>query len=397
MSRKIVDVRTYLVSGEGEGGDYHVQPKGHWIIDTTISNPMSAYAEYKDSRTSWGIGALGSILVEVEDEQGNIGVSTGFGGEPACYLIEKHFKRFIVGQETHNLNLMWDQMFRASMFYGRKGIPLAAISVVDLAVWDLLGIERQEPVWAMIGGKVRDEISFYCTGPRPEEAKKMGFWGGKVPLPYGPSDGHVGIRKNVEFLATHRETVGPDFPLMVDCYMSLTVPYIIELAKACEHININWWEEVLHPDDNDGYKLIKQAHPDKKFTTAEHEYSRYGFRQLITDRAVDIIQPDVMWLGGMTELLKVSAMAAAYDLAVVPHGSGPYSSHFVITQTHSHFCEYIANSPDGKSVMPVFGNLFIGEELPVDGKIGLSDKPGFGMTLNPEAALKRYISMDERG
>ena len=131
---KIVDVRAYLVSGKGEGGDYHDQPQGHWIVDTMIANPMSAYPAYKTSRTTWGIGVLGSILVEIEDEKGNVGIATGFGGEPACYLIEKHFSRFLIGQSAHNLNLIWDQMFRASMYYGRKGLPLAAISVVDLAL-----------------------------------------------------------------------------------------------------------------------------------------------------------------------------------------------------------------------------------------------------------------------
>ena len=245
----------------------------------------------------------------------------------------------------------------------------------------------------MIGGKVREELRFYCTGPRPDLAKEQGFWGGKVPLPYGPADGADGIRKNVEFLAGHREAVGPEYPLMIDCYMALNVPYAIEVAEAAKHLNINWWEEVLHPDDSAGYREIKAAHPTLKWTTGEHEYSRYGFRDLIVNRHVDIIQPDVMWLGGMTELLRVSAMAAAYDLAVVPHGSGAYSSHFVVSQPHSQFCEYIANSPDGSKVLPVFGSLFLNEQVPENGRLAVEDTPGFGLTLNPDAQLTRYKSM----
>ena len=112
--------------------------------------------------------------------------------------------------------------------------------------------------------------------------------------------------------------------------------YAIQLAKKCEDLNINWWEEVLHPDDIDGFKIIKQAHPDKKWTTGEHEYTRYGFRQLIESKSIDILQPDVMWVGGMTELLKISAMAAAYDLPVVPHGSG-HIHHIFFSQPHSPF------------------------------------------------------------
>ena len=381
MSEKIYikDVRTYITSKKS-GGDYHLQEEGHWISDTVIANPMSPYPEYKQTRTSWGIGVLGSVIVEIELSNGIVGVASGLGGKPASWLIQNHFKRFLINQNPKNLNLIWEHMFRASQFYGRKGITVCAISVIDLAIWDALGILRNEPVMEMIGGKVRDEIHFYCTGPNPVAVKKMGFWGSKVPLPFGPADGHEGLEKNYNYLKKHRESVSKDFPLMVDCFMSLNVQYAIQLAKRCEDLNINWWEEVLHPDDIDGYKQIKRAHPDKKWTTGEHEYTRYGFRQLIETKSIDILQPDVMWVGGMTELLKISAMAAAYDLPVVPHGSGPYSSHFIFSQPHSPFCEYIAASPDGKSVIPMFP-YFEGEQLPINGKVQIPNEPGFGMKL----------------
>lgn len=280
-------------------------------------------------------------------------------------------------------------MYRASMFYGRKGLPVAVISVIDLAIWDLLGKIRNEPVYKLIGGTTRKRLNFYCTGPEPAAAKAMGFSGAKVPLPYSPGEGPEGMRKNVEFLRKHREAVGPDFPLRVDCYMSLNVPYTIELAERCKALDIDWWEECLSPDDFDGQALLKRAHPTLKFTTGEHEFSRYGFRKLIEGRHVDILQPDVMWVGGLTELLKVSAMAAAYDIPVVPHASGPYSYHFVVSQSHSPFQEYLANSPDGKSVMPVFGNLFTNEPIPTRGYLDVTelDRPGFGLEINPSAPL----------
>jgi L-alanine-DL-glutamate epimerase-like enolase superfamily enzyme len=295
----------------------------------------------------------------------------------------------IVIQDPRDTNHLFEQMYRASMFYGRKGLPVAVISVIDLAIWDLLGKIRNEPVYKMIGGATRERLDFYCTGPEPAAAKEMGFFGAKVPLPYGPGEGVEGLKKNVEFLTKHRESVGPDFPLMVDCYMSLNVPYTIEVVKATEHLNLNWWEECLSPDDSDGFEQIKRAHPRMKFTTGEHEYSRYGFRKLIEGRNLDILQPDVMWVGGMTELLKVAAMAAAYDIPVVPHASGPYSYHFVVSQANSPFQEYLANSPDGKSVLPVFGNLFLNEPIPSKGYLDVKtlDLPGFGLELNPNAGL----------
>jgi hypothetical protein len=268
-SPDIVDVRAYLVEGSGDGGDYHRQKGGHWIIDSLIANPMSGYAVYKDSRTSWGIDALGSIVVEIEDDKGNVGVATGFGGPPACFIIEKHLRRFLIGADPRDLNRLWDQMFRASMFYGRKGVTMAAISVVDLALWDLVGQIRQEPVYKMIGGRTKPDIAFYCTGPRPEACRRMGFFGGKVPLPHGPADGVAGIKANVAFLAAHRAAVGPDFPLMVDCYMALDVRYAIDVAHACRDLDIHWWEEVLHPDDFDGYKHLRAALPTVKWTTGD--------------------------------------------------------------------------------------------------------------------------------
>lgn len=186
---------------------------------------MSKYEEYRKSRTSFGINVLGSFLVEIEASDGTVGFATGFGGPPACWLVAQHFKRFLIGADPRNTNKLWDQMFNASMFYGRKGLPIAVISVIDLAIWDLLGKVRQEPVYKLIGGNMREEISFYCTGPEPTATKSMGFWGSKVPLPYCPEEGKAGLLKNIEFLRKHRESVGPDYPIMVDCWMSLNVSW----------------------------------------------------------------------------------------------------------------------------------------------------------------------------
>ncbi|KIY52787.1 enolase C-terminal domain-like protein [Fistulina hepatica ATCC 64428] len=385
----IKEVNTYLIDSVGDGGDYHNVVKGHWLIDSPISTPMSRYADYKTSRVQWGINVLGSFCVELVSSTGVKGFATGFGGPPACWLVHKHFERFLIGKDPRDTNLLTEQMFRASMFYGRKGLTVAVISVVDLALWDLIGKIRGEPVYKMIGGATRDTLKFYCTGPQPAAAKANGFWGGKVPLPYCAEDGQEGLRKDIEFLRKHREEVGPDFPLMVDCYMSLNVQYAIELVEKTKDLNINWWEEVLHPDDVEGFALLKRAHPTMKFTTGEHEYTKYGFRRLIENRNIDILQPDIMWVGGLTELLKISAQAAAYDIPVVPHASGPYSYHFVVSQNNAPFQEYLANSPDGKSVKPVFGGLFLNEPLPINGEIALSElgKPGFGLELNSQIKL----------
>jgi L-rhamnonate dehydratase len=389
QSFRIKDLRVYTMKPAAKAGTYFKPGEDkHWLVDSLISNPMSGYAKYKEKRSSWGIGVLGALVVEIETEEGVVGVATGSGGAPAAWLIKNHFARFVVGEDARNINRIWDEMFRASLTYGRKGLPIMAVSAVDLALWDLVGKVRGEPVYNLIGGMSRDEISFYCTSPEPGAVKAMGFWGAKVPLPHSPFDGEEGLRANVEFLKRHRVAVGPDFPLMVDCYMSLNVPYAIQLAEACKLINITWWEEVLPPDDVEGYRQIRQAHPTLKWTTGEHEYSRYGFRRLIEERLLDILQPDVMWVGGLTETLRIAAHASAYDIPIVPHGSGPYSYHFIASQTGPAFCEYVAASPDGKSILPVFGDLFVGEALPENGKLKISDAPGFGMELADRGMLE---------
>ncbi len=389
---RIRDVRVYTTAPNADGGTYFKPGNaGHWLVDSLISNPMSGHPAYRAKRSSWGVGVLGSLVVEIEAEDGTVGVAAGSGGHPAAWLIRHHFSRFLIGQDARNINLIWDQLYRSSLPYGRKGLPIMAISAVDLALWDLVGKVRGEPVYNLIGGKSRDEIALYCTGPDAAAIKAMGFWGAKVPLPEGPHDGEAGLHRNLAFLTRQRDAVGPGFPLMVDCYMSLDVPYAIRLAEACKHLDIYWWEEVLSPDDTEGYAQIKQAHPTLKWTTGEHEYTRYGFRQLIEKRLLDIVQPDVMWVGGLTELLRIAAHASAYDVPVIPHGSGPYSYHFIASQTGPAFCEYVAASPDGLSIQPVFGTLFTGEQTPLNGKLRLSDAPGFGMVLADPTILVAVV------
>lgn len=206
---------------------------------------------------------------------------------------------------------------------------------------------------------------------------------------------------------------------MLDCYMALSAPYVtrsnlgsacvasmhhaargsryaIRLAKALEPHGLKWMEEFLHPDDYDGYKEVKRALADCAVltTTGEHEYSRYGFRKLIADRAVDILQPDITWLGGMTEARRVVAMAAAYDIPVIPHGSSVYSYHLQFAFHNCPVAEFINLSPNADEITPYFGGLFPDEPLPKDGFIELPDRPGFGVTLNRDGLFRPFARTD---
>src|SRR5262249_34271225 len=194
----IADVRAYVPTSGREAGDYHAQPGHHWIVDSLIANPMSKYPAYRERRTSWGIDALGGLVVEIETESGEVGIGISHGGDAAGILIERHFSRFLIGSDPRDVERLWDQLWRASLYYGRKGLAICAISAVDLALWDLCGKLRQEPVYKLLGGETKDAIPCYVTGIQPARYKELGFVGAKLPLPHGPADGIAGLNANVE-------------------------------------------------------------------------------------------------------------------------------------------------------------------------------------------------------
>src|SRR5215472_12409116 len=388
MSRpKIKHVRAFTV--RGGGADYHDQGEGHWI-DDHIATPMSRYPEYRQSRQSFGINVLGTLVVEIEAENGVTGFAVTTGGEPACFIVEKHLARFLEGRDPAEVEKIWDQMYFSTQYYGRKGLVINAISGVDLALWDLLGRLRGEPVYQLLGGKVRDELVFYATGARPDIAKELGFIGGKLPLHHGPAEGEEGLARNIAMIADMRAKVGPDFWLMLDCWMSLDLNYAIRLAQRAQGYGLKWIEEALSPDDYWGYAELKRNTPvGMLVTTGEHEATRWGFRMLLEMGCCDVIQPDVGWCGGITELVKISALADAHQALLVPHGSSVYSYHFVITRHNSPFAEFLMMAPKADQVVPMFTPLLLDEPVPVNGRMKVPDRPGFGVRLNPECALVR--------
>jgi L-rhamnonate dehydratase len=391
-SQTIKQVRAYTL--RGGGADYHDQSDGHWI-DDHISTPMSKYPEYRQSRRSFGINVLGTLVVEVEASDGTVGFAVTTGGEPGAFIVEKHLARFIEGARVTDVEKIWDQMYQSTLYYGRKGIVLNTLSAVDLALWDLMGKLREEPVHQLLGGAVRNELQFYATGARPDLAKQMGFIGGKLPLQHGPAEGEEGLRRNLEKLAHMRAQVGPDFWLMYDCWMSLDLNYATRLAHAAADFGLKWIEEALPPDDYWGYAALRKSMPaGMMVSTGEHEATRWGFRLLLEMGCCDIIQPDVNWCGGLTELVKISALADAHGALVVPHGSSVYSYHFVITRHNSPFAEFLMMAPKADEVVPMFNPLLLDEPIPQQGRMSVNqlDKPGFGVRLNPECMLMRPYS-----
>src|ERR1019366_2963157 len=268
---------------------------------------MSIYPRYREKRSSW-YGPMTSAIIAIDSDEGIQGLGVVGGGKAklAPTIIEEQLKTLLIGQNPFDTELLWEQMFRASQFYGRKGAAIEVISGIDLALWDLVGKAVKQPVYNLVGGKTKEKIPVYVTGNLTERHLAEGFRHVKLALPHGPADGADGLRKNIELVERTRKLI-PDGDIMLDCYMALDVPYAVKLAKAVSEFRLLWMEEPVPPDQPDGYRRIKDAVPELLITGGEHEFTRYGFRDLIEKKAVDILQPDIYRAGGLSELKKIAA------------------------------------------------------------------------------------------
>ncbi|MET0693901.1 MAG: L-rhamnonate dehydratase [Propionibacteriaceae bacterium] len=366
----------------------------HWRT-TKVANPMTKYPEFRDSRAA-STGPVGGqvVVVEVESASGHVGVATTNGGLISAAIIELHLAAMIVDQSPMAHERLWDRMFHSTLAFGRKGVVLHAISGVDLAVWDLHGRIAGEPVYALLGGPLHDSIPTYATGPSAANIAELGFWGAKLPLTFGPSEGEEGFRRNVQRARDAREAVGPDFPLLYDCWMALDVDYAVRLAWALEPLGFRWLEEPLVPDDYAGHaELRRRMPPTMTLNTGEHEYTAAGHK-LLCEAGVDIVQPDPAWCGGLTELRRIATVATAYGKRVIPHVGGQHAYHWLLTYPQMFLAEFPVMQGRCDSILPQHAPLMLGETLPVDGHIRPSDAPGFGLELDPLIELDRPITLD---
>ncbi len=385
---RIVQVRASVIASGGV--DPAERADAHWL-DGRMATPMSRYRGY-ETTASFGLDTYATFLVEVETDTGVVGVGLSHGGVPACFIVERHLARFVEGQDPTRIGLIWDQLWRSTLHYGRKGLVVNALSAVDLALWDLAGRLRDEPVHELLGGAVHDQLAFYATGPRPDLAERHGFIGGKLPLRHGPADGADGLRDNVAAVAAMRALVDDDFFLALDCWMGLDLAYATALAHAIAPYGVAWVEECLPPDDYWGYaELRRRLPPGMALTTGEHEAGLQGFRLLIDMGCCDAVQPDLRWCGGLTEALRIAAYADAHGVRFLPHVSSVYAYHLLFARAATPYAEFLMSSPDAASVEPYFGALLVDEPVPVGGRIHLSalDRPGFGIELAPGTVLER--------
>ncbi|MCQ6561065.1 enolase C-terminal domain-like protein [Paenibacillus mendelii] len=357
--------------------------QGSWLSETVIANPMSGYPEYFAKRSSW-LGMGNRIIVLVETDEGITGIGESTGGMAGAAIIKEHFSKFLIGQSPFAVERHWDVMFRVALPYGRKGIPVMAMSAVDLALWDLCAKARNEPLYRLLGGPVKERVQAYVTGNDFDKTKERGFLGQKLAMPYGPASGEEGMRKNVDLVRQARETLGPDKEIMLDCYMAWNVDYTVRMSERLAPYRVKWIEESLPPDDYEGYGELNRKVTHSAIATGEHEYTRYGFQQLLQVRGAEILQPDICWCGGITEAKKISAMASAMHIPVIPHAGGlqPWALHLIFADSNIPFAEFAyINGADRDNYDPILEGI----PAPRDGWFSLPEGIGAGIRLREGA------------
>lgn len=326
------------------------------FVEFPLVTIMSKFDEYNNAegdnpqaRREW-MGPVGDVVVEVETDAGITGVGHGNWATGAIEtIVDETLSKLVVGEDPTERERLWDMMYRATIPFGRKGAAVEAISAVDLALWDIAGKEAEKPVYELLGGPVETEIDCYASNLHPVDLEKLeqeaidyvekGFDAMKLRFQYGPEAGRRGMKKNEEIVKTVRDAVGHDIKIAGDAYMGWNVRYAKKMTKRLGKYDMEWVEEPVIPDDIDGYAEIREAAP-MPISGGEHEFTRWGHKELLERDAVDILQPDVHRCGGLTELLRIDSMASAHDVPVIPHsGTNPHL-HFIAASTNAPMAEY---------------------------------------------------------
>ena len=318
----------------------------------------------------------GSIVVEIGTKQGISGFGMGGGGEAGALIVKKHLRDFLIGADPLRVELLWDQMYSSTLFYGRRGVAIMALSGVDLALWDLIGRFHGQPVYQLLGGPVKTKVPTYYTGTDIDLAMRSGFQSVKIPIARGLRDGREGMKRTEAELLRFRERIGADRSLMIDVNCQWDVPYTLEMLERLRSLKLAFVEEPLSPDDVLGYAELCRAAGTTRIASGEHEYTRHGYRMLLHHKAVDILQPDLTWCGGLTEIRRVAAMASAENLPVVPHrGGSAYALHLILATPNCPLAESFGIGEPENELLAAVSSRF------EDGHYLASDKPGFGHSL----------------
>ena len=272
-----------------------------------------------------------SHIVEVETDEGVTGWGECFGPGNIAFankgIVEKVIQPIVLGMQALDRDVIWHKVYNLMRDHGQKGMPLQALSGVDIALWDLAGKAANLPLYKMIGGAHRDKVEVYGYGMmlRPEninslisrfkeesaEIKEMGFKALKMKVGVGPKD-------DIKLIEAVRGGIGDNFRFMVDANHGYTTHDALYLGRAMEEFSPYWFEEPVAPEDLDGYRELR-ALLKVNISGGEAEFNRWGWRKLLESRGLDIAQPEVCALGGISEYLRVLALCHSHFTPVVNH------------------------------------------------------------------------------
>ena len=364
-----------------------------------FASPMDRYASDRPGRTwsdSWNKVAC---VVTADDGTWGLGLSEAAG--PVSSIINDHFSELIVGLNPLATEKLWDMMRRASAAHGTAGIASYAISAVDNAIWDLKGKLLKRPVYELLGGPVKDQIFCYAsntmlrykTSDYMDWFLELGFKAVKVFLRHGPEEGLAGLNKNVEIIANTREQIGPDVELAVDSWLSLNIEYAVRVSEALKPYNIKWLEDYMLPEDMDSYAKLRARVPGQTLATGEHWYTIHPFADAAGRGLVDILQPDIQWVGGMTASIRICHIAEAHGLTVIGHAgmNYPYGQHLAYAMPVIPWGERSEGvSPPGVPLEEMV--LLPGTPVIKNGSVKPSDAPGFGIEVSLDWLEERTVS-----
>jgi L-alanine-DL-glutamate epimerase-like enolase superfamily enzyme len=359
--------------------------------DTVFATPLSALLFKGDHQAPYRFFSW--LVVEVETDEGIVGLgNAGLAPDITKRIVDAKLAPLLMGEDPRNVEYLFEKMYRSTVAFGRKGTVVAAISAVDIALWDVIGQATGQPVFMLLGGRTKPVISAYYSrlytrdlGRLTAEAvacKEEGFRAMKLRCGYPLTEGKAGLEKNVEMVRVVREAVGDDVDLMLEAYMGFDLPYARRLLKRLEPYDLRWVEELLLPDEIDNFAKLR-ASTDIPLSGGEHEFTRYGFRDLLQAEALDVLQFDTNRVGGFTEARKICALAQAHGVEVIPHGGQMHNLHVVMSSFACPMAEYfpVTEIEVGNEL---FWYIFDGEAVAENGGLQLDDgRPGVGLTLKP--------------
>jgi len=367
------------------------------VVSAPVERPFT-------SSRGWLYKQRGSCIVEIETADGVVGWGECYGpSQVARAYIESQYGPRIIGRDAFDVEVIWEDLYNRIKDYGSKGMAISALSGIDIALWDIIGKVCGKPIHKLIGGAYRTEVQSYATGlyfidmdrlieEAVEEAQEyvaQGFTAIKMKIGLGSP------KLDIERVRAVREAIGGDVRLMVDANHCFTVPAAIKLGRELEKLDVEWFEEPISPEDLDGYVEVTRA-LDMAVAGGENEFTRWGFRDIVTRKAMDIVQPDVCAAGGISECRKIATLAAAHGVECVPHAWG---SAIGLAAT-LHFLAALPDQPPSFRPMPPllefeqcenpFRDLLTVDPIvQVRGVVQIPTAPGLGIEVKRDV-LDRY-------